>query len=194
MPATLPDQSELKQWLAAVALRDRDAFRRLYDATSPKLFGFALRILKKDEWAEEALQDAFLSIWNNAAQYRPHLAAPVTWMAAIVRNKALDMLRRRDDDVEIGGETFGADALDAFESHDPTPYAALQVSQDARALAHCLGTLEGLHRQAIAMAFFHDLSHTEVAAQMSLPIGTIKTWIRRGLMRLQTCLAKMERA
>lgn len=190
----MADQSELKQWIAATARSDRDAFRRLYDAASPKLFGFALRILKKDEWAEEALQDAFLSIWNNAAQYQPQLAAPLTWMAAIVRNKALDALRRRDDDMELEGETFGMDVLEAFESSAPSPYASLQTSEDARALAHCLGTLESLHRQAIAMAFFHDLSHAEVATQMSLPIGTIKTWIRRGLMRLQTCLAKLEGA
>jgi RNA polymerase sigma-70 factor (ECF subfamily) len=84
------------------------------------------------------------------------------------------------------------DVIDALESPDPTPFQALQMGDDAKALASCLSRLEGLHRQAIALAFYHDLSHSEVAEQMKLPIGTIKTWIRRGLERLRLCLTKLE--
>lgn len=189
-----PDPQQLKVWLAAVARKDAVAFRALYDATSSKLFGFALRILIKRESAEEVLQESFVSIWNNAGSYQASLAAPMTWMTTIVRNKAFDLLRRVDHTVEIDADTFDRDVMDALESTDPTPLQSLQLSADARALAICFARLEGLHRQAIAMAFYHDMSHSEVAQHMTLPIGTVKTWIRRGLERLRLCLSKAESA
>jgi RNA polymerase sigma factor (sigma-70 family) len=185
---------QLKIWLAAVARKDANAFRSLYDATSSKLFGFALRILVKKELAEEVLQESFVSIWNNAASYQAGMAAPMTWMTTIVRNKAFDLLRRVDLTVEIDADTFDKDVMDALESDDPTPIESLQLTQDSKALARCFSKLEGLHRQAIALAFYHDLSHSEVAEQMKLPIGTVKTWVRRGLERLRLCLTKVERA
>jgi RNA polymerase sigma factor (sigma-70 family) len=181
---------QLKIWLAAVARKDANAFRSLYDATSSKLFGFALRILVKRELAEEVLQESFVSIWNNAASYQASMAAPMTWMTTIVRNKAFDLLRRVDATVEIDADTFDKDVMDALESDDPTPIESLQLTQDSKALARCFTKLEGLHRQAIALAFYHDLSHSEVAEQMKLPIGTVKTWVRRGLERLRLCLTK----
>jgi RNA polymerase sigma factor (sigma-70 family) len=186
--------AQLRAWLAAVARKDAPAFRSLYDATSAKLFAFALRILTKREWAEEALQESFVNIWNSAGSYQASLAAPMTWMTTIVRNKAFDLLRRVDDAVEIDADTFDKNVMNALESADPTPIEALQMSGDAKALARCLGQLEGLHRQAIALSFYHDLSHSEVAEQMKLPIGTVKTWIRRGLERLRNCLSKLEGA
>jgi RNA polymerase sigma factor (sigma-70 family) len=188
-----PDPQELKQLLAAIAGKDTAAFRALYDASSPKLFGFALRILVKKELAEEVLQESFISIWNNAAGYQAGLAAPMTWMTTIVRNKAFDLLRRAQDAVEIDADTFDKDVMDALESADPTPIEALQLSDDSKALARCFARLEGLHRQAIALAFYHDLSHSEVAEHMKLPIGTVKTWVRRGLERLRLCLSRLER-
>ena len=188
------DPQQLKLWLAAVANKDAQAFRSLYDTTSPKLFGFALRILIKRELAEEVLQESFVSVWNNAGTYQASLAAPMTWMTTIVRNKAFDLLRRVDQAVEIDADTFDKDVMDALESADPTPIESLQLSADSKALARCLTRLEALHRQAIALAFYHDLSHSEVAEQLSLPIGTVKTWIRRGLERLRLCLQKMEGA
>lgn len=187
-------EDQLKEWLAAAARADGAAFRRLYDATSAKLFGFAVRILGKGELAEEVLQESYVSIWNNAGSYRPALAAPLTWMTAIVRNKAFDALRRRGDrgGIEING--LDPEIVQAMESDGPTPLEALQLSSDATALALCMKRLEALHRQAIALAFYHDLSHSEVAGQFQLPIGTIKTWIRRGLERLRACLTRLEGA
>nr|WP_187358614.1 sigma-70 family RNA polymerase sigma factor [Pseudoduganella aquatica] len=179
--------------MAAAAARDAKAFRSLYDATSPKLFGYALRILHKRELAEEVLQESFVSIWNSARSYQSQLAAPMTWMAAIVRNKALDALRRVDGTLEIDVDTFDSTILNALHDPGATPIEALQISSDAKALAYCMSMLEGLHRQVIGMAFYHDLSHSEVAQQMAIPIGTVKTWIRRSLERLKTCLAKGER-
>ncbi|HYD80411.1 MAG TPA: sigma-70 family RNA polymerase sigma factor [Paucimonas sp.] len=187
-------QVQLREWIAAVARRDSAAFRRLYEATSPKLFGFALRILGKSEWAEEVLQESFVSVWHSAASYQSALAAPMTWLTAIVRNKAFDALRRKDDAAEIDADAFDREILDALESPETGPADTLQASGEARSLARCLRRLEGLHRQAIALAFYHDLSHGEVAERMRLPIGTVKTWIRRGLERLRQCLAKQEAA
>lgn len=197
MPSIDPQQTQLREWLAAAGRRDALAFRRLYDMTSSKLFGFAVRILIKSEWAEEVLQDSYISIWNNAASYQPELAAPLTWMTTIVRNKALDALRRAGAtgaSVEIDADTFDPAVMEALESSVSTPLESLQLSGDAKLLAQCLKRLEGLHRQAIALAFYHDLSHSEVAEQLKLPIGTVKTWIRRGLERLRGCMSKQERA
>ena len=188
------DPQQLRTWLGAAARRDATAFRSLYDATASKLFGFAVRILHKQELAEEALQEAFVAIWNNAASYQDHLAAPMTWMATIVRNKAFDILRRSETTVEIDAEQFDSEVVNALRDPQATPIEALQMSGDARALAYCMSALEGLHRQVIALAYYHDLSHSEVAQHMSLPIGTVKTWIRRSLERLRDCLAARERA
>ena len=188
------DPQQLRNWLAATARKDGTAFRALYDATSPKLFGFVLRILNKRELAEDVIQESFVSIWNNAAGYDPALAAPMTWMTTIVRNKAFDALRRQDGAVELDADHFDKDVMNALESNDLTPLEALQLSADAKALAHCMSRLENLHRQAIALAYFHDLSHSEVATQLRQPLGTIKTWVRRSLERLRNCLAKLEGA
>lgn len=188
------DPEQLRAWLQGAAQRDAAAFRALYDATSPKLFGFALRILGKRELAEEALQDGFIAIWNGAATYQSQLAAPMTWMTTIVRNKALDMLRRQGGELQIDGQVFDSEIVNALQDPRANPIEALLISRDAKSLAFCMSTLEGLHRQVVGLAFFHDLSHSEVAQQMAIPIGTVKTWIRRSLERLKTCLAKGDRA
>lgn len=183
------DPQQLLAWLLATGRHDASAFRALYDAAAPKLFGFALRILHKKELAEEALQEGFVSIWHSASSYQAGLSAPMTWMATIVRNKALDILRRLDEPLEMD-----ADFMNTLADSTARPDESLALSVQAQALAACLSTLEGMHRQVIGLAFFHDLSHSEVAQRMSLPIGTVKTWIRRGLEKLKTCLAQRGQA
>ncbi|KQV53704.1 MULTISPECIES: sigma-70 family RNA polymerase sigma factor [unclassified Duganella] len=177
------EPEQLRTWLAAAGRQDAAAFRALYDAAAPKLFGFAMRILRQRELAEEALQEGFVSIWHAAPHYEAGQAAPLTWMAAIVRNKALDILRRTDDTVELDHEAVR-------DEYTISPAEASEMSSDARALSACMAHLEGLHRLAIGLAFFHDLSHTEVAQRMSLPVGTVKTWIRRGMEKLKLCLSQ----
>jgi RNA polymerase sigma-70 factor, ECF subfamily len=186
MTATLPDanQDKLAALLARVAGEDADALRALYDASSSKLFGLALRILSRPEWAEEVLQDSFVSIWRHARDYRRDLSAPMTWMSTIVRNRALDHLRRLDVQ-----ETEWSDALDDLVASDsPTPEALSQMSDAARLLDGCLRQLEPAQRQAVALAYLRDQSHSEIAALLAVPLGTVKSWIRRGLERLKTCL------
>jgi len=185
-----PDPALLQDLLAASARRDRAAFSRLYQATSAKLYGVALRILRREDWAEEVLQECYVSIWTHAPDYRPGLAAPMTWMTSIVRNRCLDWLRRPR--LELADED-GA-LTEAAESDAPGPLAELERMKDAAALNRCLGELEGRQRQAIALAFYDGLSHAELAGHMREPLGTVKTWVRRGLLKLKSCLELQEQA
>ena len=177
-------QDDLAGLLAACARRDRAAFERLYRATAPKLFGVALRILRREDWAEDVLQECYLRIWDHAPEYRAGLAAPMTWMTSIVRNRCLDWLRRpRLEVIDEEGEL-----IEAAPSADPGPLEELESSSDARALKRCLDALEAKQRQAIALAYYDGLSHAELASQLRAPLGTVKTWVRRGLLRLKACL------
>ncbi|MTW01437.1 sigma-70 family RNA polymerase sigma factor [Duganella ginsengisoli] len=184
------DPMKLGALLLATAGHDAQAFRTLYDTASPKLFGYALRILHKRELAEEALQEGFVAIWHNAAGYNSQLAAPMTWMATVVRNKALDIVRRANAAADGAAVPFDGDVMDTIQEAAANPADQLQWSSDAQALARCMARLEGLPRQAVGLAFFHDLSHSEVAQQLALPVGTVKTWIRRSLEKLKSCLAR----
>lgn len=194
IPSKVLDPAQMHIWLLAVAKQDAQAFRSLYEVSSPKLFGFVMRILQQRELAEEVLQDSFVNIWNNASSYQSSLASPMTWMTTIVRNRAFDLLRKLNNgqhlNVSYDTDAFETEVWQAMESQDATPIQALELSQDAASLAHCMSRLEGLHRQAMSLAYFHDLSHSEVAEQMQLPMGTVKSWIRRGLEKLKVCLSK----
>jgi RNA polymerase sigma-70 factor (ECF subfamily) len=182
---------ELSELLAACGQGDRAAFARLYEATSPKLFGVAVRMLRREDLAAEVLQECYVSIWNNARTYTAALSAPMTWMTSIVRNRCLDSLRRPRIEVQLAwNEASGEDPLATIPSDELGPLAALQQSSDAKALAACLAKLDGNMRQAIMLAFFEGLSHSELASHMQQPLGTVKTWIRRGLERLKSCLGE----
>lgn len=169
--------------LSRCALRDQQAFERLYRVTSAKLFAVALRILRRQDWAEEVLQEAFVSIWHHAPSYASGKAAPMTWMTHIVRNRALDWLRRpqREDAVsEEAEENWLDESAGLFER--------LEQSRDAAVLNDCMGQIEARQRQTIALAFWQGLTHSELAQHLRLPIGTVKTWIRRGLGAIKKCL------
>ncbi|MCU7851848.1 MAG: sigma-70 family RNA polymerase sigma factor [Candidatus Thiodiazotropha sp. (ex Monitilora ramsayi)] len=175
---------QLTELLAACALNDQKAFARLYQMTSANLYGVVLRILNREAWAEDCLQEAFVKIWNNADRYRPYLAAPMTWMMTIARNQALDQLRRRRREVmESDGHAFREEV-----DHDPLPLENLTQSDEGIRLKTCLDQLKEKQRQMIAMAYFKGLTHDELANQTDTPLGTVKTWIRRGLEQLRRCL------
>ena len=181
---TPPAPEVLAGWLASCARRDRAAFASLYEATAAKLYGVALRILRREDWAEEVLQECYVSIWTHAPDYRAGLAAPMTWMTSIVRNRCLDWLRKPRLEVADEDGAF----TESAESENPGPLAQLERAKDAQALARCLKGLEARQRQAIALAFYDGLSHAELASHMREPLGTVKTWVRRGLLRLKDCL------
>jgi len=181
---------ELARLIAACARREESAFSELYQATSPKLFGVALRILKRGDWAEEIIQDCYVSIWTNAASYVPAVAAPMTWMSSIVRNRCLDWLRRPQLEVHVDSADIDDDFLDSVASPDRGPLELLLSAAESAAVARCLKQLETHQRQAVLLAFFDGLSHSELAAHLHEPLGTVKTWVRRGLMKLKDCLQR----
>jgi RNA polymerase sigma-70 factor (ECF subfamily) len=172
--------------LGQCALGNQHAFAEVYALTSAKLFGVALRILRRQDWAEEVLQECYVNIWNHAADYVAARSAPMTWMTSIVRNRSLDWLRRPQS--EATGEEYEI-AVEAWQDQAPGPMERLAAAGEAAALARCLEQLEARQRQSIVLAFFHGLSHSELAGHMKEPLGTVKTWVRRGLERLKTCLS-----
>ena len=187
-PSRAPDAlaERLAGLLAQCALKNQRAFADLYALTSAKLYGVALRILRRQDWAEEVLQECYVNIWKHAADYAVARSAPLTWMTSIVRNRCLDWLRRPQ--TEATGDEYEI-AVEAWRDDNPGPMEQLMASSEAAALARCLEQLEARQRQSIMLAFFHGLSHSELAGHMQQPLGTVKTWVRRGLERLKGCLS-----
>jgi RNA polymerase sigma factor (sigma-70 family) len=178
-----------------VALRDQAAFKQLYDATSHCLLGIVMRLLRERAWAEDVLQEIYVSVWNTAPNYSALKAQPMTWLMTIARHRALDALRsKRTERQHI---VQPAPGLDDDESSVPDvadertgPLDQLLHSTEAERLRHCLQRLESTQRQAIALAFYNGLTHAELALHMRQPLGTVKAWVRRGLERLRPCLER----
>jgi RNA polymerase sigma-70 factor (ECF subfamily) len=180
----------LQELLARTASGDHGAFEEVYRRTHAHLFGLALRMLGREQAAEDVLQEAFVSVWKNAASWRPHVGGqeiqPMTWLIAIVRNKALDALRerkRRQED-ELPDEA----GEDGMAGRAPSALDLLARASEQLKIDACMSGLDGSHRQSLALAYYQGLSHTEVAARMGAPLGSVKAWIRRGLERLKACL------
>ena len=186
--ATTDRHSRLAELLARTALADQAAFGELYRATSPQLYGVAIRILREASAAEEVLQEAYVAVWHHAASYAPGRSQPMTWLTAIVRNRCLDSLRRRE--LDTVSMTSDDDERGDFEIADDSrsPAQLLIDGADALSVRECVESLEGGSRQAIALAFFQGMTHAELAAHLREPLGTVKSWVRRGLERLRQCL------
>jgi RNA polymerase sigma-70 factor, ECF subfamily len=172
------DPRELERWLHRVALRDEHAFELLYAATAPKLFAIALRIVQASGVAEDVLQDSFVTVWTHASSYRSDLSSPMTWMIAIVRHRALDAIRSPERKYVTHADEI-PDVADTSANSPEDRYQAVLTSR-------LLRELRAPQRHAICFAFFHGLTHNEIASTMQVPIGTVKTWIRRGLATMRT--------
>jgi RNA polymerase sigma-70 factor (ECF subfamily) len=170
--------------------RDEAALRQLYDRTSPKLMGLAMRVVRQREWAEDVLQEAFLTVWRVAGDYRASLSPPLAWLGLIVRSRALDLLRRRTADRAQLTQEFDELMADQFESDAPNPADTADASEQAWALHQCLSQLEGRQREVVSLAYLREMSHGELSEQLKLPLGTVKTWIRRGLEKLRVCMGR----
>jgi RNA polymerase sigma-70 factor (ECF subfamily) len=178
-----PAPEQLADLLAASGRGDQIAFARLYELASARLFGVALRMMRRRDAAEEVLQDAFVNIWQHASQFDGAKSAPMTWMTTIVRNRCLDWLRRpqqaeHSDEAELEkvvDETLG-------------PLERLMQTATVRSIFSCFKSLTAAERQTITLAFFHGLTHSELARHLRQPLGTVKSCVRRGLMRLKECL------
>ena len=175
--------AELTALLARVAARDRDAFAAVYRATSAKLWGIILRILPRRDVAEDVLQDVYVRIWERAGSFDPAKASPITWMASIARNRAIDEIRRRRP-VSIE-ET--PEALDVAD-RGPDPLESAQQSEELRRLKECLEGLEPERREMVLLAYYSGLSRDELAQRFSHSVNTIKTWLHRSLAQLRKCL------
>jgi RNA polymerase sigma-70 factor (ECF subfamily) len=181
-------RAELAALVARVALTDQQAFAELYRQTSSHLYAVALRILREPAAAEEVLQEAYVSVWHHAGTYVAAKSQPLTWLTSIVRNRCLDLLRRREiDTVTLTPESDDEPGFDP-PSGEPSPVDLLLQGAEAQSVRDCVETLDAGQKQAIALAFFQGLSHAELAARMREPLGTVKSWVRRGLERLKRCL------
>lgn len=174
--------SDLGALLARVADKDSAAFESLYQAVAPRLFGLALRITRKRDTAEEVVQDTFVKLWGGTARFDAERGNAFGWLAVLARNRALDILARDGRTTSLPPEIE--------ERPDPAISALDQLGQteDADRLRACLEGLPDQQRRAILAAFFNGLTHEELAEQLDTPLGTVKSWVRRGLMRLKGCL------
>jgi RNA polymerase sigma-70 factor (ECF subfamily) len=171
--------------LPRIAEGDRAALRALYAATSAKLFAVCLRILSDREECEDVLQDVYVTIWRRADRYDPARASVTTWLCTIARNRAIDRLRAR-------GPLAQGPPAEELEIADeaPGPEALLAATQDAGRLAGCLGELDARTQAVIRTAFFEGVTYEALARRLDAPLGTVKSWIRRGLARLKGCLER----
>jgi RNA polymerase sigma-70 factor (ECF subfamily) len=186
---------ELAQQLARSALGDRAAFHRVYALSSGHLFAVILRIQRDRDLAEDLLQEVYVNAWKAAGGFDAQRAQPLTWLTHIARNKAIDSLRRaqaqpQTESLHADDDDDRPDATECLADDAPGPAALLERASDARQLGHCMQGLSPQQRQSVALAFFDGLSHAEVADQMRQPLGTVKSWVRRALQTLKTCLER----
>lgn len=175
--------ADIADLIARTALRDRAAFRALYARTSAKLFGVTLRILKDRAEAEEALQEVYVKIWQRADRYSAGGYSPISWLVAIARNHALDVLRARRpiaDDIDA--------ALDLADLGPDPEQAAIGAGERGR-IDRCLGELEAERAAAVRGAYLDGFSYEELAGRFNVPLNTMRTWLRRSLIRLRECLS-----
>lgn len=189
---TLSRKEELIGLIGKVAERDRCAFERLYQLTSRKMFAVAFRIVRDQGTAQDVLQDAYIRLWRYASTFNGKLSAPETWIHQIVRNRALDLLSQQSNNVtsipidefaEDGGlgQEFGEATKTSDEKSD------VEVSMKA-----CMEKLDGKYRQVLTLAYNYGMSHAEIATHLEVPLGTVKTWARRGLLELRALYEAME--
>jgi RNA polymerase sigma-70 factor, ECF subfamily len=175
--------SEIENLISRCGLGDRAAFRLLYGATSAKLFGVCLRVLKNRTDAEDVLQETYVKIWHNAAKYQVSGYSPITWLVTIARNQSIDRLRSRKlDTAEL---TEAEDIADTTA----TPEQNVALSGDVERLRMCLEALSPGRAEAVKAAYMEGYSYQELAERLNQPINTVRTWLRRSLISLKECLS-----
>jgi RNA polymerase sigma-70 factor (ECF subfamily) len=180
----MTEQDELARLLHATACGDRKAFARLYELTASKLLGAGVRILKRRDVAEDVLQDLFVKVWHRASDYHAERGGVLTWMYSVQRYLALDRLRAQRPTQDIDDEEVSG----AIAADGPDPSMLAAEGDMATRVHGCLEHLTEDQRRSVQMAFFEGLTHVELTQRLQTPLGTVKSWIRRGLASLQRCL------
>lgn len=187
---------DLSTLMARIAMRDQAAFKQLYDATVRCLLAIIERMLRDRAWAEDVVQEVYVSIWNSAPNYSAMRALPMTWLMTIARNKAMDALRSTNTErqhmvrptITDDDDDYTAD----FADERSGPLEQLVQDADATGVRKCMQGLDAAQRQAISLAFYDGLTHAELALHLHQPLGTVKAWVRRGLERLKRCLERSD--
>lgn len=185
MDNTTESDGQLEALLERCAARDRSALEALYRLTSPRLLGCLLRILRRRALADEALQDLFVQVWQRADQFDAHRGRAWTWLVSMARYRAIDILRREREDTT--DPTVLADTVESTPGADD-PDAAEDSLVASRNLEYCLQQLGNEQRDSIRLAFIEGRAHPDVAAALNRPLGSVKSWIRRGLVALKECI------
>jgi RNA polymerase sigma-70 factor (ECF subfamily) len=176
-------QAELVWLLAAVAKGDQAAFERLYGATRAKLYGVLVRILGTPALAEDVMQETYLKVWSMAGKFDPTIASPITWMVAMGRNRAIDIVRKRGDvSVEDTPEAMNVAA------DTPPPLARREMTEELRQLLACLGKLDPEKQRIVLLAYYSGWSREQLSQKLDIPVNTIKTWLRRSLLEIRECM------
>lgn len=181
----MPKKDPLADLLSQCAAGDEQALKKLYQRCSPKLYAVALALLRNEDLAEDILQDSFVKIWKRSATYNPSKGAAMTWMASIVRHRALDVLRSAHLQQERNLDQFAVEAL-ADSTQDPSSLAEIKASMAA--ILDCMDQLKEEQKQCIIKAYCYGYSHDEISKSLATPLGTVKAWIRRGIKRIRECL------
>ena len=182
-PAAVRSADPLAPVMARIAAGEREALRELYDATRAKLFGVVLRILSDRDESEDVLQEVYLTVWRRAGAFDPERAGAAAWLTAVTRNRAIDRLRARRSRPTVPAEA----AIDVADGA-PDPEAVAALSDEGRRLQACLDTLRPEEARTIRTAFLEGVTYEALAARTGKPLGTVKSWVRRGLLHLRECL------
>lgn len=184
MSVTTPaERDELNRLLQQTGRSDQKAFAELYRRTSSKLFGVCLRMLRDRSEAEDVLQETYTTVWRRAASFDAAKASAITWLVTLSRNKAIDRLRQHREE-----QLDDPLKLDDIVDEQPSPAKGAETSQEQQRLEQCLDALEPQQQRSVREAFFTGATYNELATRCKVPLGTMKSWIRRSLMQLRTCL------
>ena len=181
------EREALEALIARAGMGDRDAFAALYDATSAKLLAVCLRVLERRQAAEDAMQDAYVKIWRNADRYRVTGHSPMTWLITIARNTAIDRLRARRDHDDMDG---AGDRDLRLATSGPTPEQSALAASEARRVRDCLDELRDDRRAAVVGAYLEGRTYKDLAGEAGVPLNTMRTWLRRGLIALKACVQR----
>lgn len=185
----MEDGDEVSELLARIVLRDAQAFEALYRRVAGRLMAVALRVMQDRAAAEDVLQEVFTAIWNRADHAAPGQRRTLAWLCVVTRHRAINLLRKRrpEEPLHWRGED-GEERVHDVPAEDASPIDQLLAREGDARLAHCMGELEPEPRRALLLAFHDGLTHAEIAQRMARPLGTVKAWTRRSLMRLKGCM------